>query len=220
MRLILLSTMALDRAAMAARLTEMLGVPLVTIAGLVRAAVAAKTPLGLQAEVVLAAGMLLSDDIVLGLLEERLVQADVGAGFILDGYPRDLAQAQALDALLARLQRPVDGVVQLDVDEALLSQRLAEHAQAPHGDGVEVIRDRVRAARARIAPVAGHYRLLGKLMGIEQILAERGRVAAAVLVSAGPGYVPLRWAPDRVELAIGTPGGVTLVRILPVLPVR
>ena len=82
--------------------------PHISTGDLLRAAVAAGTPLGVQAKAVMDRGELVSDDIVLGMLEERLTAGDTGNGFILDGYPRNLAQARALDELLARLKQPVD----------------------------------------------------------------------------------------------------------------
>ena len=123
MRLVLLGAPGSGKGTQATRLKEALNVPHISTGELLRAAVAAGTPLGVKAKEVMAAGNLVSDDIVLGMLEERLGQADVKAGFILDGYPRNLAQANALDGLLARLQQPVDVAVQLDVGTDLLIQR-------------------------------------------------------------------------------------------------
>ena len=117
MRLVLLGAPGSGKGTQATRLKEALGVPHISTGELLRAAVAAGTELGKQAKAVMERGELVSDDIVLGMLEERLGQADVGNGFILDGYPRNLAQANALDALLARLQQPVDVAVQQDVGE-------------------------------------------------------------------------------------------------------
>ena len=122
MRLVLLGAPGSGKGTQATRLKEALGVPHISTGELLRAAVAAGTELGKQAKAVMERGELVSDDIVLGMLEERLGQADVGNGFILDGYPRNLAQANALDALLARLQQPVDVAVQLDVGTELLCQ--------------------------------------------------------------------------------------------------
>src|SRR5690606_16591786 len=108
MRLVLLGAPGSGKGTQAARLREHLDVPHISTGELLRAAVKAGTPLGLQAKAVMEAGQLVSDEIVLGMLEERLTAGDTGKGFILDGYPRNLAQANALDALLARLGQPVD----------------------------------------------------------------------------------------------------------------
>ena len=130
MRLVLLGAPGSGKGTQAARLREHLQVPHISTGELLRAAVAADTPLGKQARAVMESGALVSDEIVLGMLEERLTAGDTGRGFILDGYPRNLAQANALDALLARLGQPVDLAVQLDVDADKLIDRLAGRAQA------------------------------------------------------------------------------------------
>ena len=128
MRLVLLGAPGSGKGTQAARLREHLQVPHVSTGELLRAAVAAGTPLGLQARAVMESGGLVSDDIVLGMLEERLLRDDTGNGFILDGYPRNLAQARALDALLAKIGQPMDIAVQLDVAQDLLVGRLSGRA--------------------------------------------------------------------------------------------
>jgi len=166
MRLVLLGAPGSGKGTQATRLKDALRVPHISTGELLRAAVAAKTPLGLKAHEVMAAGNLVSDDIVLGMLEERLGQPDVRAGFILDGYPRNLAQANALDALLARLQQPVDVAVQLDVGTDLLITRLAGRAQAEGraDDSPDAVRQRLRVYTDLTAPVIDFYRGQGKLV--------------------------------------------------------
>ena len=116
MRLVLLGAPGSGKGTQATRLKDALAVPHISTGDLLRAAVAAGTPLGTQAKAVMDRGELVSDDIVLGMLEERLTAGDTGNGFILDGYPRNSAQAQALESLLAKLGQPVDVAVLLDVD--------------------------------------------------------------------------------------------------------
>jgi adenylate kinase len=123
MRLVLLGAPGSGKGTQAARLRDYLQVPHISTGDLLRAAVAAGTPLGLKAKVVMEAGQLVSDDIVLGMLEERLRKDDCVNGFILDGYPRNLAQADALNGLLARLNQPLDAVVQLDVPSEVIVGR-------------------------------------------------------------------------------------------------
>ncbi len=166
MRLVLLGAPGSGKGTQATRLREHLQVPHISTGDLLRAAVAAGTPLGLQAKAVMEAGNLVSDEIVLGMLEERLSQADVGNGFILDGYPRNLAQANALDALLSRLGQPVDLAVQLDVGTELLVQRLAGRAQAEGraDDSPEAVRNRLNVYADQTAPVIDYYRTTGKLV--------------------------------------------------------
>ncbi len=170
MRVLLLPTLGVNRRTEATRLKDALGVPLLVPAELLCAALAARTPLGREAGEMLAAGVPLADGIMLGMLDERLAQPDVHAGFILDGYPRSLAQAQALDALLARRRQSVDAAVQLAVDEALLIQRLMDVAGADHVGGADGIRAHLRELEAGNAPVAEHYRGQGKLTALEPLI--------------------------------------------------
>lgn len=166
MRLVLLGAPGSGKGTQATRLKEQLQVPHISTGDLLRAAVAAGTPLGLQAKAVMERGELVSDEIVLGMLEERFKQVDIAAGFILDGYPRNLAQASALDALLNRLSLPVDVAVQLDVSTELLIQRIAGRAQAEGraDDSPEAVANRLRVYSDQTAPVIDFYRQRGKLV--------------------------------------------------------
>jgi len=104
-------------------LRERLAIPQISTGDMLRAARKAGTPLGKQAESFMSAGKLVPDEVVIGLVEERVQQPDAAKGFILDGFPRTLPQAEALDALLARLGKPLDRVVQIDVSKDLLVER-------------------------------------------------------------------------------------------------
>lgn len=165
MRLVLLGAPGSGKGTQATRLRDHLNVPHISTGDLLRAAVKAETPLGLQAKAVMEAGNLVSDEIVLGMLEERLTRGDTGNGFILDGYPRNLSQANALDALLVRLGQPVDLAVQLDVGTELLVQRLAGRAEAEGraDDSPETVRNRLTVYNGQTAPVIDFYRTQGKL---------------------------------------------------------
>ncbi|KFN49153.1 adenylate kinase [Arenimonas composti] len=165
MRLVLLGAPGSGKGTQAARLKEHLQVPHISTGDLLRAAVAAGTPLGLQAKAVMDAGQLVSDEIVLGMLEERLGRDDTGNGFILDGYPRNLVQANALDALLDRIGQPADIAVQLDVDTELLIERLAGRALAEGraDDTPETVRNRQKVYHEATAPVIEFYRNSGRL---------------------------------------------------------
>ena len=169
MRLVLLGAPGSGKGTQATRLKEFLNVPHISTGELLRAAVAAGTPLGLQAKEVMEAGNLVSDDIVLGMLEERLMQTDTGNGFILDGYPRNLAQANALGALLSKLKQPIDIAVQLDVDTEILVARLAGRAKAEGraDDSPEAVRKRLGVYQEQTAPVVDYYRNLGKLAHLD-----------------------------------------------------
>jgi adenylate kinase len=165
MRLVLLGAPGSGKGTQATRLKDYLDVPHISTGELLRAAVKAETPLGLQAKGVMEAGGLVSDDVVLGMLEERLLLPDIRNGFILDGYPRNLAQANALNNLLIKLKQPVDIAVQLDVDTELLVDRLAGRAQAEGraDDSPDAVRKRLSVYESQTAPVVDFYRNLGKL---------------------------------------------------------
>ena len=165
MRLVLLGAPGSGKGTQASRLREHLQVPHVSTGDLLRAAVKAGTPLGLQAKAVMESGALVSDEIVLGMLEERLTAGDTGNGFILDGYPRNLVQANALDALLHKLKQPVDIAVQLDVDAELLVERIAGRAQVEGraDDTPEAVRNRLKIYNEATAPVVDFYRNTGRL---------------------------------------------------------
>ena len=171
MRLVLLGAPGSGKGTQATRLREHLQVPHISTGELLRAAVNAGTALGLQARSVMEAGNLVSDDIVLGMLEERLLQPDTANGFILDGYPRNLAQARALDALLGRIRQPADIAVQLDVGHELLVGRLSgrAHVEGRADDSPDAVRKRLTVYAEQTAPVVDYYRNQGKLVCVEGV---------------------------------------------------
>ncbi|VXB18253.1 Adenylate kinase [Luteimonas sp. 9C] len=160
MRLVLLGAPGSGKGTQAARLKDHLRVPHISTGDLLRAEVAAGTPLGLEAKAVMARGDLVSDEILLGMLEDRFSRADTASGFILDGYPRNLAQAAALDALLVKLGTPFDAAVQLEVDNEQIIARLAGRAQAEGraDDSPESVRHRLNVYDQQTAPVIAFYR--------------------------------------------------------------
>jgi adenylate kinase len=158
---------------------------------MLRAAVAAKTEIGLKAKAVMDAGELVSDDIVNGILADRLAQPDVAKGFILDGYPRTLPQAEALETLLTSLSKPLDCVIEIAVDEDALVDRITgrfacascgegyhDRYKRPKVEGVcdvcgatefkrrpddtaETVRNRLAEYRAKTAPILPYYEARG-----------------------------------------------------------
>ncbi|ASR42898.1 adenylate kinase [Luteimonas sp. RC10] len=171
MRLVLLGAPGSGKGTQAARLKEHLQVPHISTGDLLRAEVAAGTPLGLQAKAVMDRGDLVSDEILLGMLEDRLSREDTRAGFILDGYPRNLAQAAALDALLAKLGQTFDAAVQLEVDNEQIVERLAGRAKAEGraDDSPESVRHRLNVYDQQTAPVIGFYRDHGQLTVVDGV---------------------------------------------------
>ncbi|HUN27050.1 MAG TPA: adenylate kinase [Steroidobacteraceae bacterium] len=125
MRIILLGAPGSGKGTQSQRLTERHRIPQISTGDLLRAAVARGTDLGRAAKAVMDAGQLVSDSIVLGMIRERLAEPDTARGFILDGFPRNLAQARGLDELLGELGRPLDAVIVMDVDSAELVRRIA-----------------------------------------------------------------------------------------------
>ena len=171
MRLVLLGPPGSGKGTQAARLKEYLQVPHISTGDLLRAEVAAGSPLGLQAKEVMARGELVSDDILLGMLEDRFSRDDTKAGFILDGYPRNLAQAAALDELLASLGQKFDAAVQLAVDNEQIIERLAGRAQAEGraDDTPESVRHRLNVYDEKTAPVIDYYRQHGQLTVVDGV---------------------------------------------------
>jgi adenylate kinase len=171
MRLVLLGAPGSGKGTQAARLKDHLQVPHISTGDLLRAEVAAGSRLGLEAKEVMARGELVSDAILLGMLEDRFSRPDTHGGFILDGYPRNLAQADAMGKLLERIGQPMDYAVQLDVPTDLLVERIAGRAKAEGraDDSPESVRTRLQVYDTQTAPVIDYYRQHGQLTVINGV---------------------------------------------------
>ena len=171
MRLVLLGPPGSGKGTQATRLKEYLQVPHISTGDLLRAEVAAGSPLGMQAKEVMARGDFVSDEILLGMLEARFARADTANGFILDGYPRNQVQADALGELLKKLGQPMDYAVQLEVPTDLLVQRIAGRAAAEgrDDDTPEVVRNRLDKYTSQTAPVIDYYRQHGQLTVVDGV---------------------------------------------------
>lgn len=131
MRIVLLGAPGSGKGTQSQRLVKRFGIPQISTGDLLRSAVARGTPLGRAAKEAMQAGKLVDDAIVLGMIRERLAESDAANGFILDGFPRNLAQARALDQMLAEVGRPLTHVVQLDVPYAELTRRISGRRSCP-----------------------------------------------------------------------------------------
>jgi adenylate kinase len=179
MRLILLGPPGAGKGTQATRLMQKYNIPQLSTGDMLRAAVAAATEIGLKAKTVMEAGQLVSDEIVVGIIDARIHEPDAKNGFILDGFPRTVAQAEALDHMLARYGLPLDAVIELAVDEKALLTRMAKRVKdtlAAGGtvradDNPEAFKTRLDAYRAQTAPVSDFYRRKGQLKTVDGMAA-------------------------------------------------
>ncbi|ORE94567.1 adenylate kinase [Stappia sp. 22II-S9-Z10] len=172
MRLILLGPPGAGKGTQAKRLMDAHGIPQLSTGDMLRAAVKAETEIGLKAKDIMARGDLVPDAVVVGIVEERVEQPDCKNGFILDGFPRTVAQAEALETMLKAHGMGLDAVIQLEVDEGALAarveQRVAESGGAVRDDdNVEALKKRLAVYREQTAPLVDHYRSTGDLVVID-----------------------------------------------------
>lgn len=175
MRLVLLGPPGAGKGTQALRLVQRHGIVQLSTGDMLRAAVAAGTPVGLKAKAVMESGGLVSDEIVIGIIAERLDQPDARKGFILDGFPRTVAQADALDKLLADKGLKLDAVIELKVDQAKLLDRILNRAAEAKAKGEpvrkdddpEVFKPRLEAYNRDTAVVAPYYSARGQLQQID-----------------------------------------------------
>jgi adenylate kinase len=178
MRIVLLGAPGSGKGTQSQRLMERTGVPQISTGDLLRAAVARGTELGRQAKEAMHGGRLVDDSLVLGMIRERLGEPDTRRGFILDGFPRNLAQAHALERLLEALQQPLDAVVQLDVDHRQLVRRISgRRTCADCGRVFNLFTCPPAAAHSELCPKTGApHRLTQRPDDNEATVAERLRV--------------------------------------------
>jgi adenylate kinase len=194
MRLILLGPPGSGKGTQAQRLVQRYGIVQLSTGEMLRAAVAAETPVGLKAKDIMASGGLVPDDIVVGIISDRLDQPDARKGFILDGFPRTVPQAEALDELLKKKHMKLDAVIELRVNESALLQRVETRAAEMRARGEEVRIDdtqevltkRLASYRAQTEPLIHYYSERRKLltvdgmMTIEHVTREINRILAAI----------------------------------------
>src|ERR1700742_3986598 len=207
MRLILLGPPGAGKGTQAQRLIHRYGIVQLSTGEMLRAAVAAQTPVGLKAKDIMATGGLVPDDLVIGIISDRLDQPDAANGFILDGFPRTVPQAEALDELLKKKHMKLDAVVELRVNESALLQRVETRAAEMRARGEEVRVDdtqevltkRLASYRAMTEPLIHYYSERRKLLTVDgmmaiehvtrevnRILEARGAVQPRAARRAGP----------------------------------
>jgi adenylate kinase len=152
----------------AARIASEYGIPHVATGGMFREAIAAGTPLGLEVQPILESGALVPDELTIRLMHERLLEDDAQTGFVLDGFPRNAAQAEALDDLLDELDRPLELVLDLQVPDTVCMERLLGRAEEEGrtDDTPEVIAKRLEIFHRETEPLIGYYLPRGIVVGI------------------------------------------------------
>jgi adenylate kinase len=184
MRLVILGLIGAGKGTQATRVAEAHGVVHISTGGMFRAAAAAGTELGLSAQGHMERGELVPDEVTIGMLLERVGEPDAEAGFILDGFPRTVAQAEALETALRGRGLAIDAVPRIEVPEALLLQRIAARAEQDGraDDQAEVAAERLRVQRDGLSGVARFYEERGLLVDVDGVgtvddVAERLRAA-------------------------------------------
>jgi adenylate kinase len=175
MRLILLGPPGAGKGTQAQRLIAKYRIVQLSTGDMLRAAVAAGTPVGLRAKSIMDRGELVPDDVVVAIIAERIDQPDARRGFVLDGFPRTVPQAEALERLLAERGLKLDAVIELKVDEGILLRRIEKRVAEMVGrgekvradDNPEVLKGRLAAYRAQTAPLVGHYAATGTLRSVD-----------------------------------------------------
>lgn len=166
MNLLLLGPQGSGKGTQAKRIAAEYGIPHVSTGDMFREAIVSGTPLGLQVQPTLAAGELVPDELTVALIRERLDRDDARRGFVLDGFPRTLAQAEALDAMLADLDRSLDAVLFFDLDDGVAIERMLGRAgqEERPDDAPEVMARRLSIYHEQTEPVVERYRATGKLV--------------------------------------------------------
>lgn len=190
MRVIFLGPPGSGKGTQARLLGERAGVPAISTGDMLREAVRLGTPLGRRAGAVMDSGGLVGDDVVIGLIRERIAAPDARKGFLLDGFPRTIEQARALDRLLEGNGQALDGVINLLVPEKTLTERMLGRAaeEGRSDDRPETVAERLRVYREKTAPLVEHYRALGILSNVDgsgEVGEIAGRIDRALAGGAG-----------------------------------
>jgi adenylate kinase len=166
--ILLLGPQGSGKGTQAKRISEEYGVPHIATGDMLRTAIEADTPLGRQLKPILDSGRLVSDELMIQLIRNRLEETDAAEGFVLDGFPRTWAQAQALDRMLREIGRDMDVVFELQTSDDVSTQRLLKRAEEESraDDTPEVIAERLATYHRETEPLVEHYRTTGNVVGI------------------------------------------------------
>ena len=191
MNLLVLGPQGSGKGTQAARISAEHGIPHVSTGEMFRAAIAAGTELGRQVEPILASGDLVPDELTVALIRERLSLPDAADGFVLDGFPRNLAQAEELDEMLAEIGRSLDAVLFFDIPDEVALERIASRAaeEGRHDDQADAIARRLAIYHDHTEPVVERYRATGKLVPLHaaRSIGEVAAEIAAALELLGEG---------------------------------
>jgi adenylate kinase len=185
MRIVFLGPPGSGKGTQASRLAKRLGVPAISTGEILRESVRKQTPLGQKAQSIMERGELVPDDLIVAMIGERLAERDARGGFILDGFPRTLAQARSFETMLSGNGDALSAVLNFSVPEAQLVERMLGRAQAEGraDDRPETIRERMRVYREKTEPLVGFYRdrdLLAEIDGTGSVSEVAARVEDAV----------------------------------------
>lgn len=171
MRLVLLGPPGAGKGTQGRRLSAEFGWPLISTGDILRRAVTEKTALGVQAQHQMNQGLLVGDDVMIGLVRERTLEPDTRGGYILDGFPRTVPQAAALDAMLAERGQQLDAVISLAVSEDVILERLASRKsqESRADDDAETVRRRIEVYREQTEPLVDYYRHAGRLLEVQGV---------------------------------------------------
>jgi adenylate kinase len=213
MRFVFLGLPGAGKGTQARVLSERLGIPQLSTGDTLRAAVQEGTPLGIEARIFMDRGEYVPDEVMVRMVDERLHEPDASKGFILDGFPRTVAQAEALERMLARKEMTLDAVVQLKVDEDILIRRIETRVFEMRAMGMpirpddnpEVLKQRLGAYRSQTAPLIAYYASKGTLRtvdGMASIAEVTGAIGRALADAAAFGAPKSRAKPKKAAAEV------------------